>query len=182
MKEDGSEKPKPMLLFLFITSLVVGVSYIGFQKMMSKPVIEIKKEKTGSTVGDAEKENVTDVARKSVEPEIMNAQRLSCNVKEDGDEGNMSESDDDDDYEDDEDSIDEKLDTAIKNDYNANDGPFKMVLCINMSLSMGKGKMCAQCGHATLGAYRTAEKHCGTAITWWHRMGQVMRIISLYLL
>jgi peptidyl-tRNA hydrolase len=41
-----------------------------------------------------------------------------------------------------------------------------------MELNMGKGKIAAQCGHATLGAYRLAQKHCDTAVTWWQRTGQ----------
>lgn len=90
---------------------------------------------------------------------------------ENGGEASESESDGDE-YEDDEET-DEDLEVEIKNSYSVTDGPFKMVLCINMSLSMGKGKMCAQCGHATLGAYIKAQKHCDTAILWWHRMGQV---------
>lgn len=28
---------------------------------------------------------------------------------------------------------------------------YKMVLCVRMDLKMGKGKMCAQCGHAAVG-------------------------------
>ena len=75
-------------------------------------------------------------------------------------------------YEDD-DLSDEESDIIIKNEYGAEDSPFKMVLCVNMSLNMGKGKMCAQCGHATLGAFIKAQKHCNTAIRWWQRTGQV---------
>jgi PTH2 family peptidyl-tRNA hydrolase len=41
-----------------------------------------------------------------------------------------------------------------------------------MELNMGKGKIAAQCGHATLGAFRLSQKHCSSALTWWHRTGQ----------
>jgi len=34
------------------------------------------------------------------------------------------------------------------------DSSFKMVLCVRNDLGMGKGKMCAQCGHACVGIYR----------------------------
>ncbi len=51
-------------------------------------------------------------------------------------------------------------------------GPFKMVLCVNMSLNMGKGKMAAQCSHATLGAYKLAMKHCSTTVYSWEYTGQ----------
>lgn len=30
----------------------------------------------------------------------------------------------------------------------------KMILCVRNDLGMGKGKMCAQCSHASLGVYR----------------------------
>ena len=33
----------------------------------------------------------------------------------------------------------------ILNSYNLTQGPFKMVLCVNMELKMGKGKIGAQC-------------------------------------
>lgn len=31
---------------------------------------------------------------------------------------------------------------------------YKLMLCVRTDLKMGKGKMCAQCGHAVLGLYR----------------------------
>lgn len=97
--------------------------------------------------------------------------KVTADINEVNEEEEESESDEDEDVDDDEN--DEDLDVPIKNSYGITDGPFKMILCINMSLSMGKGKMCAQCGHATLGAYIKAQKHCDTAIQWWQRMGQV---------
>ena len=35
-------------------------------------------------------------------------------------------------------------------------GPCKMALVVRTDLAMGKGKMCAQCAHAALAAYRAA--------------------------
>ena len=37
---------------------------------------------------------------------------------------------------------------------------------------MGKGKIAAQCGHATLGAYKLAGKYCPSALTNWEFRGQ----------
>ncbi len=37
---------------------------------------------------------------------------------------------------------------------------------------MGKGKIAAQCSHATLGAYKLAEKYCKTALSAWELIGQ----------
>jgi PTH2 family peptidyl-tRNA hydrolase len=59
---------------------------------------------------------------------------------------------------------------ALKNNYSLDN--YKMVLCVNMELKMDKGKIAAQCGHATLGAYKMATKYCPTAVLWWQRTGQ----------
>eukprot|EP00640_Fibrocapsa_japonica_P007902 CAMPEP_0113934314 /NCGR_PEP_ID=MMETSP1339-20121228/1648_1 /TAXON_ID=94617 /ORGANISM="Fibrocapsa japonica" /LENGTH=150 /DNA_ID=CAMNT_0000936061 /DNA_START=139 /DNA_END=591 /DNA_ORIENTATION=+ /assembly_acc=CAM_ASM_000762 len=48
----------------------------------------------------------------------------------------------------------------------------KLVLCVNMALKMGKGKIAAQCGHATLGAYRRAQKKCPNSLRGWATYGQ----------
>ena len=37
---------------------------------------------------------------------------------------------------------------------------------------MDKGKIGAQCGHATIGAYKLASKHCPSVIRAWEFMGQ----------
>ncbi len=60
----------------------------------------------------------------------------------------------------------------ITNNYLSEDGPFKLVLCVNNSLGMGKGKIAAQCSHATLGAYKLAVAHCNSAIENWKEQGQ----------
>ena len=61
--------------------------------------------------------------------------------------------------------------------------PYKMVLCVNTSLNMGKGKIAAQCGHATLGAYQSASKHCSSSVLWWQRTGNkkpyVVHLLSI---
>eukprot|EP01041_Mallomonas_annulata_P011568 gene11568-24188_t len=72
-----------------------------------------------------------------------------------------------DDYDDEYENIGE-----LKNNYNITDGPFKMMLCVNMELKMDKGKIAAQCGHATLGAYKIGKKYCNTATAIWERLGQ----------
>ena len=75
--------------------------------------------------------------------------------------------DDDDDDDDDDEDISEN---SIKNNYSLDN--YKMVLCVNMELKMDKGKIAAQCGHATLGAYKLATKYSPTAVLWWQRTGQ----------
>ena len=49
---------------------------------------------------------------------------------------------------------------------------YKMVLCVRMDLKMGKGKMCAQCGHAAVGAVRTASVRVPNQLRRWERYGQ----------
>eukprot|EP00578_Thalassiosira_sp_NH16_P016463 CAMPEP_0181107728 /NCGR_PEP_ID=MMETSP1071-20121207/17240_1 /TAXON_ID=35127 /ORGANISM="Thalassiosira sp., Strain NH16" /LENGTH=193 /DNA_ID=CAMNT_0023191261 /DNA_START=8 /DNA_END=589 /DNA_ORIENTATION=+ len=51
------------------------------------------------------------------------------------------------------------------------DAPYKMVLCVNTSLSMGKGKIAAQCGHAAVGCYKRSRKQCPSALSAWERTG-----------
>lgn len=48
----------------------------------------------------------------------------------------------------------------------------KMVLCVRRDLKMGKGKIAAQCGHATLGAYKKSVKRNPEAIAAWEEYGQ----------
>jgi len=83
---------------------------------------------------------------------------------EEEEEGSGSESESDDDDE-----------TAAASggirDFSLLSGPFKMVLCVNMELSMGKGKIAAQCGHATLGAYKRASRHAPTTLRSWEYIG-----------
>jgi peptidyl-tRNA hydrolase, PTH2 family len=51
------------------------------------------------------------------------------------------------------------------------DAPYKMLLCVNTTLGMGKGKIAAQCGHATLGAFKLSEKHNKSGVHWWEATG-----------
>jgi PTH2 family peptidyl-tRNA hydrolase len=46
-----------------------------------------------------------------------------------------------------------------------------MVLVINTSLSMGKGKIAAQCGHAAVGCYKVAAKQAPRGLAAWERSG-----------
>jgi len=57
--------------------------------------------------------------------------------------------------------------------------PFKQVLCVNTSLKkMDKGKAMAQCGHATLGAYRLSEKYVPVNVKHWFRSGQAKIVVK----
>lgn len=51
------------------------------------------------------------------------------------------------------------------------DVPYKMVLCVNTSLSMQKGKIAAQCCHAAVGCYKRADKTIPNAVRAWEYTG-----------
>lgn len=51
------------------------------------------------------------------------------------------------------------------------DAPYKMVLCVNQELTMGKGKVAAQCCHAAVGCYKRASKQCPAGLRTWEVTG-----------
>src|SRR3546814_7365924 len=66
-----------------------------------------------------------------------------------------------------EESSDDEDASHVRNNYGGPlAGQYKMVLCVNMGLKMGKGKIAAQCSHATLGAYKRALRSCPEAVKW----------------
>lgn len=46
-----------------------------------------------------------------------------------------------------------------------------MVLVVRNDLKMGKGKIAAQCGHASVGAYETGLKKCPQLVHRWNSSG-----------
>lgn len=48
----------------------------------------------------------------------------------------------------------------------------KMVLCVNMSLKMGTGKIGAQCAHAAVGVLQAHASTHATYFRYWERYGQ----------
>mmetsp|Transcript_3234 Transcript_3234/g.7369 ORF Transcript_3234/g.7369 Transcript_3234/m.7369 type:complete len:185 (+) Transcript_3234:133-687(+) len=51
------------------------------------------------------------------------------------------------------------------------DAPYKMVLVVNQELKMGKGKIAAQCGHASVGCYKRSIKMCPKGLRAWEYTG-----------
>jgi len=47
----------------------------------------------------------------------------------------------------------------------------QMVLCVNKTLKMSKGKIAAQCGHAAVGCYKRAGTQCPRALDAWEVTG-----------
>ncbi|KWU45734.1 PTH2-domain-containing protein [Rhodotorula sp. JG-1b] len=52
------------------------------------------------------------------------------------------------------------------------DEPCKLVLVVRSDLNMTKGKIAAQCGHATLACYKTLVRSNPNLIKHWERTGQ----------
>lgn len=59
-------------------------------------------------------------------------------------------------------------DTALVRD----GGEYKLILCVRTDLKMQKGKIAAQVGHATLGAYKNAARKCPAVLRAWERSAQ----------
>lgn len=159
--------------------VALGVVFIGQQVLQrsTKSIIttdpssvEINEEKTKNTETELDTSafNLTAVSEK------VEGSTKRCTIADGVEDDDEEEDDDDDDYE-------EPFNTnhlffdgpyPIVNEYSLSDGACKMVLCVNMELKMGKGKIGAQCGHATLGAYRLSRKYCPTGLLGWETYGQ----------
>ena len=82
--------------------------------------------------------------------------------------------DDDDsssDFDDDDSSAAPEIDGEISQSWGMRDAPYKMVLCVNTSLGMGKGKIAAQCCHAAVGCYKKGTKVCPAGVKAWELTG-----------
>ncbi|CAH9070834.1 unnamed protein product [Cuscuta epithymum] len=56
---------------------------------------------------------------------------------------------------------------------------FKMVLVVRNDLKMGKGKIAAQCSHATLGLYKKLCNRAPKALERWEMCGQVKVVVKI---
>ncbi|KAL4180657.1 hypothetical protein AMTRI_Chr12g266950 [Amborella trichopoda] len=56
---------------------------------------------------------------------------------------------------------------------------FKMVLVVRNDLKMGKGKIAAQCSHATLGLYKKVVSRAPKALERWEMNGQVKVVLKI---
>ena len=100
----------------------------------------------------------------------------STSKKDDGDNINSDNSDSDN-SDSGSDSDDEYAEAVAQHknqsakDWGMQDAPYKMVLVVNQELGMGKGKIAAQCGHAAVGCYKRASKHCPKGLKAWEYTG-----------
>ncbi|KAF7132661.1 hypothetical protein RHSIM_Rhsim09G0213200 [Rhododendron simsii] len=56
---------------------------------------------------------------------------------------------------------------------------FKMVLVVRNDLKMGKGKIAAQCSHATLGLYKKLLRQAPKSLNRWEMCGQVKVVVKI---
>ncbi|TVU16381.1 hypothetical protein EJB05_39940, partial [Eragrostis curvula] len=56
---------------------------------------------------------------------------------------------------------------------------FKMVLVVRNDLKMGKGKIAAQCSHATLGLFKKLQQRAPKSLKRWERCGQVKVVVKI---
>ncbi|KAL0843200.1 hypothetical protein Bca101_016445 [Brassica carinata] len=56
---------------------------------------------------------------------------------------------------------------------------FKMVLVVRNDLKMGKGKIAAQCSHATLGLYKKLVRRAPKALTCWEECSQPKVVVKI---
>ncbi|KAJ3676902.1 hypothetical protein LUZ60_002626 [Juncus effusus] len=56
---------------------------------------------------------------------------------------------------------------------------FKMVLVVRNDLKMGKGKIAAQCSHATLGLYKKLFNRAPKSLNRWEMCGQVKVVVKI---
>mmetsp|Transcript_13907 Transcript_13907/g.28587 ORF Transcript_13907/g.28587 Transcript_13907/m.28587 type:complete len:197 (-) Transcript_13907:141-731(-) len=61
--------------------------------------------------------------------------------------------------------------STVPKSWGMKDAPYKMVLCVDTSLGMGKGKIAAQCCHAAVGCYKRAKKLCPAGLRAWEMTG-----------
>lgn len=93
------------------------------------------------------------------------------------DDDDSDEDDNDDDYHVDDDEQTKSLQSTAKDregsaSWGMRHAPYKMVLAVNTGeLTMGKGKIAAQCCHAAVGCYRRAKIQCPAAVRAWEYTG-----------
>ncbi len=90
------------------------------------------------------------------------------------DDGEDEYNDSDEEYDSDEDyakAVAQQQSSQSAKDWGMKDAPYKMVLIVNQELKMGKGKIAAQCGHASVGCYKRSLKMCPSGLRAWELTG-----------
>ncbi|KAL6073565.1 aminoacyl-tRNA hydrolase [Balamuthia mandrillaris] len=118
-----------------------------------------EEEPQAATQPQLQKRAATEEAR------VAKAEKQAPDDEEDeAEDEDEDEDEEDEDYDDDSDSDEEGAD-----DYSGE--RYKMVLCVRSDLKMQAGKVAAQCGHAAVGAYKSAKKQSVEAVKRWALFG-----------
>lgn len=152
--------PPSLLIILLATALASGLGgyYIGSS---SNKIRDLPAESSGP---DQSKKSASSKSKSPI---------TSSPLKDSFESISATEADEDGD-DDDEDS---DSDAMIKSDYShfgtsALTEECKMVLCVRTDLGMTKGKIAAQCGHATLACYKAVSRHAPLLLKRWEYLGQ----------
>ncbi|EWC48714.1 hypothetical protein DRE_00019 [Drechslerella stenobrocha 248] len=146
--------PPGFLFALVVTALASGLS--GYYLGASSPRI---RDLPAAPPGPSSPSKVRPPLASSTSKDSF--ENISAGDADDGDNGD-SDSDND---------------TPIQSDYShfgasALTEECKLVLCVRTDLGMTKGKIAAQCGHATLACYKAVSRHAPLLLKRWEYMGQ----------
>jgi PTH2 family peptidyl-tRNA hydrolase len=97
---------------------------------------------------------------------LMHKKSSASPLKSDSNDSNDSDDSDGDDSD-----MEGVVEGGPSSKWGYTDAPYKMVLCVNQELTMGKGKMAAQCCHAAVGCYKRASKQCPKGLRAWEYSG-----------
>ena len=92
------------------------------------------------------------------------SRKISTNKDNKESERNYDSDEDDEDFE-------RLTNTQTAAQWGMQDAPYKMILCVNKELKMGNGKIAAQCCHAAVGCYKSAQKHSPNGLRAWEYTG-----------
>ena len=105
--------------------------------------------------------------------QVVVSRRLRIGRRGGVSDSDLSDGDNDTDY----DSSDDEYFSSVNSQggggdkWGLADAPYKLVLVVNHSLKMGKGKIAAQCCHAAVGCYKRARRVRPSSVKWWERTG-----------
>ncbi|KAI5859163.1 peptidyl-tRNA hydrolase PTH2-domain-containing protein [Tricharina praecox] len=105
------------------------------------------------------------------------AEKGAAAVKEEEEEEEEEEEDGSDEEEEDDSDDDENAEGISS--FPGNDEDCKMIFVVRTDLGMTKGKIAAQCGHATLMCYKTALRLAPALVRRWETRGQTKIAVQL---
>ncbi|KAK6504858.1 hypothetical protein TWF481_006794 [Arthrobotrys musiformis] len=159
--------PPSLLIILLATALASGLGgyYIGSSSSKIRDLPAASEPQSGP-----------DQSKKSA-PSKAKSPIASSTSKDSFENISATEADGNGDGDDDDEEEDSDNDAMIQSDYShfstsALTEECKMVFCVRTDLGMTKGKIAAQCGHATLACYKAVSRHAPLILKRWEYLGQ----------